>query len=192
MAYVPAEVEVIQSEDVVVPAMIGLGLDKAWAKRFGSEESTLTPSEIMDRVSKMLTVKMRPDADDVVYISVQDDMRQEAADMANAIAKQYAKKRADQTFQEATETSHRNYDAQIADLKSQIADSRANWEKLKQSLSAAPNGPQTGQIQSQMAQEAGRIDVMEKRGEGLLTEMHRQILDNIALNVGVRILAPAY
>ena len=179
-AYVPAEIEVIQSEDVVVPAMVGLGLDKTWAQHAGSSEPAFTPAEIMDRVTPMLTVKMKPDTDDVVYITVRDDNRQEAADIANAIAKQYAKKRYDQALKDATEGAHRTYDAQISSQEAVLASAKANLESWRQAKQAPPPDA------------ADAVDRSQRNLDLSKASLDAYITDNSANNTGVRILAPAY
>ena len=200
-AYVPAEIEVIQSEDVVVPAIVGLGLDKTWAQHFNSNEPAFTPAEIMDRVSKMLAVKMKPDTDDVVYITMRDDNRQEAADIANAIAKQYVKKRYDEAFKDATDRAHQNLDGSIADLEARLVAAKENLEQARQSASNLPPSSPTiirppgllpfnpGQAQNH-AQDA--VDYAQKNLDSTKAQMEQQIKSDTASNTGVRILAPAY
>jgi bla regulator protein BlaR1 len=194
-SYVPAEIEVIQSEDIVVPAIIGLGLDKVWAQRFGSNENVLTPAEIMDRVSKILTVKIRPDADDIVYVTVQGDMPREDTNIANAIVNEYVNKRRGQALQDASSSAQQNYDGTIADLEANLATSKANLEKWRQQTRGASSPPSPAvqaQFQAGEARAQAQIDQMQKTLERTKAQMDHQISDNTAQNTGVRILAPAY
>jgi beta-lactamase regulating signal transducer with metallopeptidase domain len=186
VAYVPAEVEVIQSENVVVPAIVGLGLDKVWAKRLGSNESTLTPAEIMDRVGGMLTVKQTSPLTDIVYITVRDNDAREGADIANAIVKQYTAGLEAAQVADVNQRAHDVFDKRIAKMETDLAQTKAGLEKLEQDTTHPPNNDQIQTLQNSISNEQLLLD-------GTRSQMEDQIAQGAkGSQNAVRLLAPAY
>jgi len=82
------ELDTLQSNDLLLPIIKNLGLDKKWAKRFKSNQEALTPTEVLDRVHKVLTINFKLKTG-IVGITAQSEESQEAADIANAVADHY-------------------------------------------------------------------------------------------------------
>lgn len=84
-----AEIEIMESPDVLLGVITDLGLDKAWAGRvFRSKEDELTPTEALAYMRKMMKINIVRGTSTIEVIA-SSDVPQEAAEMANAIADHY-------------------------------------------------------------------------------------------------------
>jgi beta-lactamase regulating signal transducer with metallopeptidase domain len=179
----PAEIEVIQSIDIIVPTIVRLGLDKTWAKRFSPGESALSPAEIMDHFAPMLTVKQTDPNGNIVYITVQDDSPKEAADIANAIVQEYAVRKKAREIQVYTDGAHSQYDSTIAKDESTLNKAKEQLAKID------PTSPNASGI-------IGNAQDAVNHAQYALDQHTSQLNDELTQAKGlpdsVRILAPAY
>ena len=184
---VPAEVEIIQSESIVVPAIVVLGLDKTWAKRSGSNESALTPAEIMDRVSKQLVVKATAPASNIVYVTVNAKEPKEAADIANAVVEQYRM------------TINAKYHQSLADeARNSSSGDVKRWEGMiqacKQNLLRSNQDPAHPMSADQIAFNQGQITQLQALIDQTNKDTEQKIKSSLADHEtnDVRVLAEAY
>ena len=181
-----AEVEVIQSSDVVVPAVKSLGLEKTWAKRFGSNESEWTNAEIMDHVSKILTVELVKPGAGIIYVTVQSDPPQEAADIANAIVDKYKATHFDKTVENITRLVSEANERRIADAESQVEAAADKLQKLRADTSHSPDPPAIEQAQFELERQNAQVNELR-------AGMRQEENDRIANSENdVLILARAY
>jgi len=186
LANLPAEMEVIQSATIVTPAIISLGLDKTWAKRLGSGEAALSQGEIMERVSKMLSVTLKPETTDIVCVTVRGEPAQESADIANAIAGNYVRVRGFEANQDTLKIVHQKYDITRQDLERQMQSENERMEKLQKQASLAPASAGNSTV---IEQAQTQLQSTSNQYRELVEQMNQ---DENNITDPVRILAPAY
>ncbi len=83
-------IEVMQSEDVLLPVIRKLELDKIWAKRDFKSTVDHLPSQVaLDYMRKKVLTLNYKGGTNILEISARNQDPQEAADIANAVASQY-------------------------------------------------------------------------------------------------------
>jgi beta-lactamase regulating signal transducer with metallopeptidase domain len=201
----PAQMDVIQSSDTVMPAIKRLGLDKTWAKRFGSDEDAWTLPEVMDHVSKILTVTQRPGDAQVFYVNVQGEPPHEAADIANALVEQYKATLDAQGREESAKRAAEPLRDDVERMERNLAAQKAELEKMKRAFAAATAGVSAAnesqaqidqnlaQFNAQKAQQQKGID-QAQAGLDDVKAQQQQAMDNAnnSFRSDVEILARAY
>ena len=193
---IPKEIEIIQSSDVVLPAVSHLGLDKTWAARFGRGEAVLTPADIMDHVAGILTVTQRPGAAQIVYINVKSDPPQEAADLANALAAQYKTMADARDRAEAMSMVAQRNSSPVDDAKNNLASDRSTLETFIKEYGPGSNPPQPIDPNS-FSQDLQRMQLRIHQDEATLNRQNAALqreIDEESRNFtsNVDILARAY
>jgi beta-lactamase regulating signal transducer with metallopeptidase domain len=202
---IPAQIEIIQSSDTVVPAIKSLGLDKIWAKRYGSNGDAWALPEIMDHVSKILTLEQRPGAPQILYINVQGEPPQEAADIANALVEQY-KGTLDTKDRERNAKGAADFiQPDVERIGRDLVAHKAELEKMKRAFAAATAGVSAAnesqaqidqnlaQFNVQKAQQQQRVDQAQARLDDVKAQQQRAMDHaNDSFRSDVEILARAY
>ncbi len=102
------QIDIIQSKPILNSVVAQLGLIHKWSAGLPAR---ISGDEACQKLLKMITVSVKQNTD-IYVISVTSADRQEAADIANAIAVAYVKKRSDDQQREITSA--------LADLKAQL------------------------------------------------------------------------
>lgn len=205
----PAQIEIIQSSDVVMPAIKSLGLDKAWAKRYGSNKTSWTLPEIMDHMSKILSVEQRPGANQVnnqiIYINVQSNPPQEAANIANALVEQYKAMLDAKDREENIKSAAEHLGFGVEEKEHALAEQKAEFEKFKRAFAVATAGVSAAnESQAQIDQNLARFNAQKAQQQKGIDQaqaqldyvkaQQRQAMDNAnnSFTSNVEILARAY
>ena len=85
---IASEVEIMQSNDVLVPIILKLKLDQIWAKRFKSDHDVLTLQEALDHLRKVLKIE-RVSGATIIKVIAYSEVPQETAEIANALIDSY-------------------------------------------------------------------------------------------------------
>src|ERR1039457_4654116 len=91
--FIQTTFEIMKSQMVLTNVIVELSLNEAWGKKYFNGETLKTTEtlEILKQRMQLTPVKNTK----LIEINVYDDDKQEAADLANAIAKAYSKYRID-------------------------------------------------------------------------------------------------
>jgi capsular exopolysaccharide synthesis family protein len=128
-----AEFEIMQSPDVLLPIIKDHGLDKIWAKRvFKSSMESLPDQDALGYMSSILKLDFKRGTN-IIEISVSDEVPQECADIANALADRY------KTMREVEENQRSNQGIdslrdQISQEEKVVEEKRDAVEKMRQDL----------------------------------------------------------
>jgi Mg-chelatase subunit ChlD/capsular polysaccharide biosynthesis protein/uncharacterized membrane protein YgcG len=127
--FIQTEQEVLQSRAVLDQVAKSLKLDEKWAKKYG-ENRTLKPEETYALLKDKLAIQ--PDKNtSLLGISVKSDDAEEAAQIANQVAREYQKYRTEQHKQmsmrgmQALTGQFAKQDQQIAQLEEELEQLRA-------------------------------------------------------------------
>jgi capsular exopolysaccharide synthesis family protein len=128
-----SEFEIIKSPDVLLPIIQEKGLDRIWAKRFKSDQDSLTQEEALANMNSILTLDLKRETN-MVLITVQSEVPTEAADIANAVADQY-KYRRDHDADQRGRSGLSALSDQIAQQQALVDKASAKVEDLRKQLS---------------------------------------------------------
>jgi polysaccharide biosynthesis transport protein len=128
-----AEVEIMESPEVLLPVIKDLGLDEMWAKQVYVADSDQVPDvDALTRLQKMLRIDL-VHGTNLINITVSSDVPIEAARIANAVADRY------KTMRDAEEdqSNSRGEDSlrdQIAQQQKIVDAAKATVKKMRQDL----------------------------------------------------------
>jgi len=128
-----AEFEIMQSPDVLLPIIKDNGLDKIWAKRvFKSNMETLPDQDALGYMTGILKLDFTRGTN-IIKIEVSDEVPEECAQIANALADRYKAMR----DSEAGDRSKQGIDTlrdQITQQEKVVDEKRALVEKMRSDL----------------------------------------------------------
>lgn len=172
------EYQRIHSPQVLEPVITTLGLDKIWAKRvFKLSIDKLPMQTTLDYMNRIVDVDFKHGTN-LVLVSAQSQVPEEAAKIANAVVAQYKKIRDDEQQQDnsiGTDTLQN----QIAQQQKVVDEKKAYREKLREELGKAgiildPNSYTTPNVGNTLNTEleARQKDLLDAQQD----EEHRQVL----------------
>jgi capsular exopolysaccharide synthesis family protein len=131
-----AEFEIMQSPDVLLPIINDLGLDKIWAKRlYKGSLDKMHPLDALSYMKSILHLDLKRGTN-IIEITAQSEVPQEAADIANALADRYKTMRQvqeDQINSKGAET----LEDQIAEQQKVVDEKKAALDKLREDAGKA-------------------------------------------------------
>lgn len=126
--FIQTEFEVIQSEKVLDKVIDSLHLNEAWQKKYGSETKFKTPET---RAALKHMIDLRPERNTMLIdITVYSDNKQEAADIANAVAQAYKDYRTEQRT-ELTLGGIHAFEQEMEVQNQKVKDQEALVDKLR-------------------------------------------------------------
>lgn len=127
--FIQTEFEKIKSKNVLNRVINELNLHEEWSKRFGAE-GKLKTSEIYQLLVRQIDVRQSRNTS-LIEISVFDENRQKAADIANAIARIYGEVRAE-ARNSASSNAIRILTTKLAEQKNKVEEAQSKVDQLAQ------------------------------------------------------------
>jgi polysaccharide biosynthesis transport protein len=139
--FIQTEFEVIQSEKVLDKVIEKLNLNEAWQKKYGSESKFKTSES---RMALKRMIDLRPERNTMLMdITVYSDNKQEAAQIANAVAEVYKDYRKDQRT-ELTLGGIHAFEQEMAVQDQKVKEQEALVDKLRKDLNIVDMGDANG------------------------------------------------
>ncbi|GAB4239645.1 MAG: exopolysaccharide regulatory tyrosine autokinase VpsO [Candidatus Methylacidiphilales bacterium] len=131
--FLQTEFEVIQSKKILYPVIAQLKLVDRWTARFGAEPGSLTQDQVYNTLARSM-LQVRPFRNTkLIEIVVNSQDPQEAAEIANAIAKEYEKSRLTE-IEERTTSGLSVADAEFAEQQERVRVAKVKIEELRREL----------------------------------------------------------
>ena len=158
------EISIMRSPNVLMPIIQDLRLDHAWAAPASDQASSakpLAPLNALGLLSQLLKIETVPHSH-LIRISVMDTTREEAAQIANAIAARY------KAMRDAEEAQR--HDRSVDALNDQIAQQLALIDAKKAALTKMPASGSLADLQNEVDKNQRILDALQARLQQVVAE----------------------
>ncbi len=164
--FIQTEFEIIQSEKILDPVSELLGLNAKWTKKFSSEVPFQT-RETRTALKRM--IDLRPERNtSLIDITVYSDDKDEAKDIANAIAQVYREYRL-KTRMDLSLRGLKAFEQEIEQREKQIDEKSTGLEKMRKEMGVVDTDPN---MMSPGSASLGPVEVMKYKELKIDAELH--------------------
>ena len=167
-----AEIEIIQSPDILMSIIKNQGLDRIWAQRFGTGQAVMPIMEALHHLQKNLTIERRRYTS-LFKVTARSEVPQEAADIANGVVDQYKAVRDTEEKQRIQRNKH-NEDAlrdEMAQGQKRIDQLNAQVKNLRQGGSPSSAGVTLTEMKAELEKENAILDALNIRVKQLEADL---------------------